>query len=166
MRKSLVLLLLICACCAHRLPTSAGQASPDALLERADTYQAGGRYLEALSLYRDIAMNPAWEERAGAPLYLSMAGIYRDYLGDTVEADVWYGRYRAHEPGAPAAPAIDKRVFAADQAMPACIRVLVADSADPVRIASGAPLKISGGKLKQSALVLPLYAPPTIAALV
>ena len=144
MRKILVLFLLICACCAHRLPSSAGQAPSDALLERADTYKAGGRYLEALSLYRDIAMNPAWAERAGAPLYLNMAGIYRDYLGDTVQADLWYGRYRTHEPGAPAAPAIDKRVFAADQPMPASIRVLVADSAEPVRIASGTPLKISG----------------------
>jgi len=145
MRKNLVLLLLICACCAHRLPYSAGQAPSDALLERADTYKAGGRYLEALSLYRDIAMNPAWEERAGAPLYLSMADIYRDYLGDTVQADVWYSHYRAHAPGAPAAPAIDKRVLAADQPMPACIRVLVADSSGPVRMASGTPLKISGG---------------------
>ncbi|MCX5899936.1 MAG: SpoIID/LytB domain-containing protein, partial [Proteobacteria bacterium] len=146
MRKSLVLFLLICACCAHRLPSSAGQAPSDALLERADTYKAAGRYLEALSLYRDIAMNPAWAERAGAPLYLNMAALYRDYLGDAVQADLWYGRYRTHVAGAPAAPAIDKRVFAADQPMPACIRVLVADNAEPVRIASVTPLKISGGK--------------------
>ncbi len=32
MRKSLVLVLLICACCAHRLPSSAGQVLSDALL--------------------------------------------------------------------------------------------------------------------------------------
>ncbi len=99
MRKSLILFLLICACCAHRQPSSAGQALSDALLVRADTYKAGCRYLEALSLYRDIAMNPAWAERAGAPLYLSMAGIYRGYLGDTAQADLWYGRYQALSPG-------------------------------------------------------------------
>jgi stage II sporulation protein D len=144
MRKSLVLFLLMCTCCAHRLPSSTGQAPSDALLERANRYKADGRYLEALSLYRDIAMNPAWEERAGAPLYLSMAGVYRDYLGDTVEADLWYGRYRAHAPDAPAAPACDKRVLSADQPMPACIRILLADSAATGLITSGAPLKISG----------------------
>jgi stage II sporulation protein D len=143
MRKSLMLLVLICACCAHRLPTSAGQAPPDALLERADSYKAGGRYLEALSLYRDIAMNPAWAERAGPPLCLRMAEMYRDYLGDTAQADLWYGRYLVHEPEAPAAPAIDKRMLAADQPMPACVRVLMAESSNPVRIASGSPLRIS-----------------------
>ena len=143
MRKSLALFLLICACCAHRLPSSAGQASSDALLERADMYKAGCRYLEALSLYRDIVMNPAWLERAEAPIYLNMAGIYRDYLGDTVEADLWYGRYRAQAPGASAALASDTRLLAADQHMPQYIRVLVADSAEPVHVASGTPLKIA-----------------------
>jgi len=127
------------------MPSAAVQASSDALLERADTYKAGGRYLEALSFYRDIAMNPAWKDSAGAPLYKSMAAIYRDYLGDTVQADLSYGYYQAQAPDAPASPSIDKRVFAADQPMPKYIRVLVADSQKPVRITSGSPLKIAFG---------------------
>jgi hypothetical protein len=100
MRKSLVLLALICACCAHRLPTSLGHASADALLERADTYKAAGRYLEALTFYRDIAMNPAWAQRTAASLYKNMADIYRDYLGDRAQAQAWYSEYQAHAPDA------------------------------------------------------------------
>jgi stage II sporulation protein D len=72
-----------------------------------------------------------------------MAGMYRDYLGDAVEADVWYGRYRALSSGASVAPAYDKRTLAVEQSMPEYIRVLVADSAAPLRISSAGVLKIT-----------------------
>jgi len=112
---------------------------PDALLQRADTYKAAGRYLEALTFYRDIAMNPSWKESAGASLYKNMADIYRDYLGDTAQAQALCA------PGSPAAQAADIRLLAVDQHMPPYIRVLIADSAEPVLIASGSPLQIAIG---------------------
>ena len=145
MRKSLIMLFLMIACCAHRLPPPAASAMPDALLQRADTYKADGRYLEALTFYRDIAMNPSWKESAGAPLYKNTADIYRDYLGDTVQAQAWYAEFQARAPGSPAAQAADTRLLAVDQHMPPYIRVLVADSAEPVLIASGSPLQIAIG---------------------
>ena len=145
MRKSLIMLFLMFACCAHRLPTPAASAMPDALLQRADAYKAAGRYLEALTFYRDIVMNPAWKESAGAPLYKNMADIYRDYLGDTAQAQAWYAEFQARAPGSSSAQAADTRLLAVDQHMPPYIRVLVADSAEPVLIASGSPLQIAVG---------------------
>jgi tetratricopeptide (TPR) repeat protein len=143
MRKSLVLLLLMLACCAHRLSTSDRPETTDALLQRADTYKADGRYLEALTFYRDIAMNPAWAQRTPARLYKNMADIYRDYLGDIAQAQAWYSKYQACAPDAPVEPAFDRSLLAVKQAMPQSIRVLVADSAAPLRITSAGALKIT-----------------------
>ena len=143
MRKSLVLLLLMLACCAHRLSTADWPEPTEALLKRADAYKAGGRYLEALTFYRDIAMNASWKESAGAPLYKSMADIYRDYLGDMAQAQAWFLEYHAHAPDAPVEPAFDRSLLAVEQSMPEYIRVLVADSAAPLRISSAGALKIT-----------------------
>lgn len=146
MKKALAILLLAAASCAHAPAAPLCAAEPASLLERADAYVRDGRYLEALTFYRDLAMNPAWAAAAGPTLYKSMAGLYRDYLGDTRQSALWYARYRAAAHGAPVEPAMDETLLSAAQPLPGHIRVLIAESAGPCRIASGGPLKITAGK--------------------
>ena len=146
MKKTLFLFFLIFTCCTHAPAGTVRSDESLALQQRADTYEKDGRYLEALTFYRDIAMNPAWAGHAGAALYKNMADIYRDYLGDTQQAALWYAKYRAAAPDAPAEPAMDKGLLSVAQPMPEYIRVLTADSASACRLSSDKPFKIITGK--------------------
>jgi len=146
MKKTFMLFFLSLSCCAHRPADPLHAALPPALEQRADTYKKDGRYLEALTFYRDIAMNRDWAGHAGRALYENMADIYRDYLGDRQESARWYAHYRDLAPGAPVEPEMDKALLSVEQPLPEYIRVLIADSSTPVRLASEKPLKIIAGK--------------------
>ena len=141
MRKTLIALLLLLVCCAPRLSLSIEPRLPVALQQRADSYKANGRYLEALTFYRDIAMNPSWAAGAEAGLYKNMADIYGNYIGDAAAFNTLYKKYKACAPQG-AELQIDNRRLSVEQAMPQKIRVLVADSTAPVRIASEGAVKI------------------------
>lgn len=141
MRTNLIALLLVIACCAPRQTLSVEPRMPVALQQRADSYKASGRYLEALTFYRDIAMNPSWAAGAQAGFYKNMADMYGNYIGDSAAFNIFYGKYRSCMPEAGELQ-IENRRLSVEQAMPQQIRVLVADSTVPVRIASEAALKI------------------------
>ena len=65
-----------------------------ALLGLADQYHAAGRYLEALSFYRDVAVNSQDPvERAQA--LLGQAAVFGAYLGDQQTAAGAHARHSA-----------------------------------------------------------------------
>lgn len=146
MKKTCLLFFLALACCAYRPAAPSQPGLPLALEQRADRYTKDGRYLEALSFYRDIAMNPAWADRAGPALYKNMAAIYREYLGDGREADLWSARYRAAAPGSTAPRERDQNLLSIAQPLPGHIRVLIADISGPCHLASDRPLQIMAGE--------------------
>jgi len=63
-----------------------------ALLQRADAYYAGGRYLEALSLYRDCLENDG-TAREKASAYFGLGLLVERYLDDSEQA---LANYRRH----------------------------------------------------------------------
>lgn len=93
---------ILCCCAGLVLWSSAviRSATPSVLLQVADTYRYQGRYLEALSFYRDISMNP-WGEQAGVTLYRGIADICYEYLGDVSSALDLYTSIIEKFPGEP-----------------------------------------------------------------
>ncbi len=82
----LVLPGVIAVCC------SIAETMPyENLLDRAESYQKKGRYLEALSFYEDIYANK-WSRQVTMQLYKGLADIYYGYLGDSEKALFWYGK--------------------------------------------------------------------------
>ncbi len=63
-------------------------AAAPVLLQRARDYQDAGRYLEAISLYRDCVNNSADNEKAAA--FFGLGLLFDSYLGDTSQALEYY----------------------------------------------------------------------------
>ncbi len=64
-------------------------ATSERLLQVAHDYKKKGRYLEALSFYKDITMN-TWSKRVSPSLYRGLADIYYEYLEDSNSALALY----------------------------------------------------------------------------
>ena len=61
------------------------------LQQIASDYLKNGRYLEALSFYKDIEMNgDKWQDKKTASYYKGLGDIYFDYLGNDKEAILAY----------------------------------------------------------------------------
>ncbi len=87
----------------------AGPQPSQSLIERADAYREQGRYLEALSLYKDMYMN-AWTARLSPGLFKGMADIYYAYLGDADSALDLYEKIVTQFPDSRTAPAIHHHI--------------------------------------------------------
>jgi tetratricopeptide (TPR) repeat protein len=65
-------------------------------------YLKNGRYLEALSFYKDIEMNgDKWQDKKTASYYKGLGDIYFDYLGNDKEAILAYLEFIKKFPDAP-----------------------------------------------------------------
>ncbi len=89
MSKKSLLLILICFASIALLTPLVNSYSQGALLKQAEDYQKKGRYLEALSFYRDIYMNK-WSGIFAASVCKGIADIYYEYMGDKDSALLFY----------------------------------------------------------------------------
>ena len=80
MKKKVLLLTISCLLCISPWIHAEG-----VLLRQADKYRTQGRYLEALSFYRDICMNN-WQNKSPFTVYKGMADIYYMYLDNIDKA--------------------------------------------------------------------------------
>ena len=99
-------------CCSLLLLSGAAYAEPPAaaqLFALAETCHKNGRYLEALSFYRDVLINSA---PAGVPavLYKNMGDIYGDYLENYEQALTCYRKQVETFPALPCTPDVHLRI--------------------------------------------------------
>jgi stage II sporulation protein D len=101
-------------CCAHLLFFNCtASAEPlsmtKALFALAETSHKNGRYLEALSFYRDVLLN---SEPSGIPadLYKNMGDIYADYLESYAQALACYRKQAELFPGQSSTPDVHLRI--------------------------------------------------------
>ncbi len=72
------------------------------LQQIASDYLKNGRYLEALSFYKDIEMNTdKWQDKKTASYYKGLGDIYFEYLGNDKEAVLAYLEFIEKFPDAP-----------------------------------------------------------------
>jgi stage II sporulation protein D len=72
------------------------------LQQIASDYLKNGRYLEALSFYKDIEMNTdKWQDKKTASYYKGLGDIYFNYLGNDKEAILVYLEFIEKFPNAP-----------------------------------------------------------------
>jgi len=83
------ILLLACRLCAAAQPSD---TAASALLQRAQDYHAAGRYLEALSLYRDCVTSSGPDSEKAAA-YFGLGLIFDAYLDNSEQALAWYRRH-------------------------------------------------------------------------
>ena len=90
MCKKTRLTILICFICLTAVyPCSAYCFEPDLFLNRAHEYTKKGRYLEALSFYRDVFINN-WADQKTIRFYKGYADLCNEYLGDRDSALALY----------------------------------------------------------------------------
>ena len=104
--KALLCIVCVVIFCSGMYPLAAGT---DELLQRAEDYKKRGRYLEALSFYRDMYMN-AWSDKLSCLLYKGLGDIYGTYLGDPEQALAYYGRFLEKFPGEARSPEVFHRI--------------------------------------------------------
>jgi len=81
--------------CSLLVPQLAGAGTVSSvLLTRADDYYAAGRYLEALSVYRDCAENSKSNQEQAAAFF-GLGLLYDQYLDDGPRALDYYNRHSA-----------------------------------------------------------------------
>lgn len=121
LRRCSIVLLICLSCCSLHIyaPQATTPADIETLLHRAADYKIKGRYLEALSFYRDISMNlDLWKVADPAAVHEGIAGIHAEYLNDNDTA------------------------LELKPPFPGTIRVLVEETADPVTVAADAALAV------------------------
>ncbi len=72
--------------------SSTADSFSTSLIQRVDSYYGAGRYLEALSLYRDCAINTNSDE-VKAAAFFGLALLYDQYLDDRGKALDYYSRH-------------------------------------------------------------------------
>jgi stage II sporulation protein D len=106
-RKYLVIFLSLCV--ISRAHCGLASDNNGTLFSKAESFQHNGRYLEALSFYRDIFLNGD-AGAIGADLYKNIGDIYYEFIGDDVHALAMYKILLEKFPRVVCAPLIQHRI--------------------------------------------------------
>ncbi|MCX5895328.1 MAG: SpoIID/LytB domain-containing protein [Proteobacteria bacterium] len=107
MKGRSIFLLFLLVYGALRVSSPAQSVVPYSLYTIAETYRRNGRYLEALSFYRDISLNK-WD--TAASLYKNAGDIYYEFLENDEHALKMYTMIGEKYPGALCAPEVHLRM--------------------------------------------------------
>lgn len=105
-KKGIIIIAVACMVCLTLLfyPFTSS-FNPESLLSQAENYKKEGRYLEALSFYKDIYMN-RWSDQVSASLYKGLADIYYEFLGDGENALGLYRKFMEKFPDESRTPSV------------------------------------------------------------
>jgi stage II sporulation protein D len=106
LQKKVLILLSVCFTLFGLLFSSAaGSYYNNVLLQKAGDFYKKGRFLEALSFYKDIYMND-WADGFAGSLYKGLGDIYFEYLGDLDNALKFYTEILEKIPDDKAVPSV------------------------------------------------------------